>query len=55
VLNEKTAITTKLTSYSTAASAAAANIWHKVLTLFKSIQLKYHYLVNAVFENYTIV
>jgi len=34
VLNEKTAIKTKLTSSATAASAAAAYIRHKVIILF---------------------
>jgi len=34
VLNEKTAIKTKLTNFSTAASAAAVHIRHKVLILF---------------------
>jgi len=55
VLNEKNAIKTKLTSTSTAAFAAAANIRHKVIFCFKSIQLKYLHLLNAVLQNYIIV
>jgi len=55
VLHEKTAIKTKFTSTYTAASAAAANVWHKIIIFFKSIQLKYVHLLNAVLQNYIIV